>query len=156
MTEFYLGKICAKHVKLNGKRYSANKACPLCQKIRLAKWMVANPGKANAMSKAYNEANPEKRQASYKARGAQYYRDAARKSKYGITSKQYIALLDKQKSCCAICGINQANLKQALAIDHCHVTARIRGLLCQNCNKGLGNFKDNPLALKKAIKYLGK
>lgn len=59
-------------------------------------------------------------------------------------------LFIKQKGKCAICKIDMTSL----CIDHCHKTNKIRGLLCNPCNLGLGNFKDNPKYLKKAIKYL--
>ena len=60
-------------------------------------------------------------------------------------------MLDQQKGKCAIC--NQEMEKPY--VDHCHNTKKIRGLLCVNCNFGLGSFKDNPKLLMKAIKYLG-
>jgi hypothetical protein len=41
-----------------------------------------------------------------------------------------------------------------VAVDHCHKSGQIRGLLCNACNKGLGLFKDSPIILEKAIKYL--
>lgn len=49
---------------------------------------------------------------------------------------------------CALCG------EPGQHIDHCHTTGRVRGHLCNNCNKGLGHFKDNPDTLLKAIEYL--
>ena len=48
------------------------------------------------------------------------------------------------------------NEKNALTVDHNHVTGQIRGLLCTNCNLGIGNFKDKTELLKNAIKYLEK
>ena len=58
----------------------------------------------------------------------------------------------EQDNKCAICN-SQFNI---LAVDHCHVTGNVRGLLCNNCNNGLGRFKDNKQFLENAIKYLEK
>ncbi len=74
------------------------------------------------------------------------------KSEYGITIKDYFSILNEQNECCAICG-NRTDAKR-LAVDHCHKTGKVRGLLCSNCNLGLGCFKDDKNNLKKAIDYL--
>ena len=55
---------------------------------------------------------------------------------------------------CKICGKHQSELTLSLNVDHCHITGKIRGLLCGNCNKALGLFKDNTKSLKNAINYL--
>lgn len=59
---------------------------------------------------------------------------------------------------CAICKEPQSVLLKGelkrLAVDHCHKTKKIRGLLCDNCNKGLGLFKDKPELLNSASEYL--
>jgi hypothetical protein len=54
---------------------------------------------------------------------------------------------------CNICGIHQTDLKNGLHIDHDHKKGNIRGLLCYDCNRALGLFKDDPLIIKKAVKY---
>ena len=71
---------------------------------------------------------------------------------YGIDEVQYDELLDQQGGGCAICG-SRPNGKR-LAVDHCHDTGRVRGLLCSNCNLGLGNFQDSKGLLRKAYHYL--
>lgn len=70
----------------------------------------------------------------------------------GLTADQYQALLAAQQYACGIC--EEPIGHRALVIDHDHHTGRVRGLLCTNCNLGLGNFKDQPLRLVRAIKYL--
>lgn len=69
---------------------------------------------------------------------------------YKLSMENYQTLLDKQNAECAICG----RCDEMLHIDHCHNSNTIRGLLCSNCNLGLGNFRDNTKFLENAIKYL--
>jgi len=80
------------------------------------------------------------------------YRDY---DKYGITMADYNQMYINQQGRCAICNTHQIYLKKALAIDHDHNTGKVRGLLCSNCNLGIGNLKDSIKSLKNAIKYLG-
>jgi hypothetical protein len=73
---------------------------------------------------------------------------------YGITLEQYNDFNEAFEGVCHICG-NECPSKRRLAVDHEHKDdGLIRGLLCINCNKGLGNFKDSAALMKKAIKYL--
>lgn len=80
----------------------------------------------------------------------------ARKWQYGITEFEYNRLLDTQGFRCAICGTAECEdtRRFRLAVDHCHTTGRIRGLLCNTCNRGIGFFKDDVGVLAKAIAYL--
>ena len=67
-----------------------------------------------------------------------------------ITDVQYEQMVRGQASMCMIC---QSQIS-SLCVDHDHITGKIRGLLCSHCNMGLGNFSDNPIFLRSAIKYL--
>lgn len=69
-------------------------------------------------------------------------------SRYRLTLDQYHSLMESQDFGCAICGGDIS------ATDHNHVTGRVRGLLCCNCNVGLGQFKDSPQLLEKAAIYV--
>ena len=64
--------------------------------------------------------------------------------RHKLTKQAYDGMYIAQKGCCVICGRHQSEFKQRLHVDHCHKSGKIRGLLCFNCNCGLGNFKDNP------------
>ena len=64
------------------------------------------------------------------------------------------AMLESQNNTCIICGITPDKSKKQFVIDHNHKTHVIRGVLCNNCNVGLGYFKDDPGRLAMAIKYL--
>jgi hypothetical protein len=91
-----------------------------------------------------------------------YYRDNKRtvlkngrlKTSFGITIEQYYEVAEKQKHCCAICGIHQSKLVRFLAVDHDHKTNRNRGLLCMKCNIAIGMLNDSTKLLDKAKKYL--
>ncbi len=82
-------------------------------------------------------------------------RDTQFKYKYGITLLEYTELLESQNGKCAICkSIYDHPRFKYLAVDHCHSTGKVRGLLCHSCNAGLGRFKDDPAILYMAMKYL--
>jgi hypothetical protein len=78
------------------------------------------------------------------------------KDKYGISLESYTKMLENQQGCCSICKTPQVNLKITLAVDHCHSTGKVRGLLCRNCNLMIGFAKDNKELLSSAIRYLEK
>jgi hypothetical protein len=72
--------------------------------------------------------------------------------KYGWTVERYNEVLEEQDYRCKICG--KYPNKTALAVDHCHETGKVRGLLCTKCNTGLGLFCDSPELLIKAFRYI--
>lgn len=77
---------------------------------------------------------------------------------YGITLEEYAELVEKHAGACAICGGEGFELvkgqKNLLVIDHCHSTGKVRGLLCHNCNRGLGLFQDSVDNLRRAADYV--
>lgn len=74
---------------------------------------------------------------------------------YGLTLEQYEQERIKHNYACAICGDSEENQPhKRLHIDHCHNTGKYRGLLCNNCNTGLGMFNDDVKAIKKARDYI--
>lgn len=80
------------------------------------------------------------------------------KKSYNIGIDEYLELLHKQGGVCAVCGkLESMELHgkvAALAVDHNHETGKVRGLLCSQCNKGLGGLGDSIELLEKAIAYL--
>ena len=78
------------------------------------------------------------------------------KSKYGISEENYNQMLAEQHGGCAICGRKQRGKKHIyLYVDHNHITGQVRGLLCCSCNSAVGQFRDDPALLRRAIEYLG-
>ena len=83
-------------------------------------------------------------------------RNARYKYRYGITLDDYERMFTEQGGVCKICRSSDTGRKQSahFAVDHCHKTGKIRGLLCLKCNKGLSDFDENFEIFDAAIKYL--
>lgn len=84
----------------------------------------------------------------------QYQRKYSLKKRYDLTIEDYNRMLISQEYKCKICGTTDTGSRTNFAVDHDHTTGDVRGLLCDRCNHGLGNFKDNVEFLKQAIEYL--
>jgi len=98
--------------------------------------------------------------AQYRKNNRKKIQDYKLNTRYGISAERYLELYQIQNGKCAICNNSESALHNStkqiitLAVDHCHETKKVRGLLCQDCNRGLGNFHDDILRLEKTIKYL--
>lgn len=89
-------------------------------------------------------------------------RDNYLRNKFGIGVDEYEAMADRQGGACAICRALPSPVREGrrftngtLVVDHCHATGKVRGLLCDRCNRGLGQFGDDVDMLWAAISYLG-
>lgn len=76
------------------------------------------------------------------------------KKRYNIDVSDYDKLLEEQGNACAICETTEPQGQGRFHIDHNHSTGEVRGLLCHNCNLGIGQLQDDPVILAEAIKYL--
>jgi hypothetical protein len=78
------------------------------------------------------------------------------KRRYGISFDDYKSLLEKQDYRCAICKTEDMKTARTewFAVDHCHESGKVRGLLCNNCNRGVGLLQDSVEILENAINYL--
>lgn len=103
-------------------------------KIRETARYKANP---DLYAKRQSTTTPEQRRANNLRR------------KFGLSVQDWDNLYASQQSLCAICS-----RETPLVVDHCHSTGTVRGLLCNNCNAGLGFFEDNPEYLRLAALYL--
>lgn len=74
--------------------------------------------------------------------------------RHGITEDDYEIKLNSQNGCCAICGGEPGGRWGTFHVDHDHITGKVRGLLCDSCNLGIGKFYDNPALMRKAAEYL--
>lgn len=113
--------------------------CINCRRLKLAIWRDKNPDKRVI----YESKDKEKR------------REARWKRQYGITREMYNSTLSQQDGKCAICKTKEIGRGHThFHVDHNHSTNKIRGLLCDKCNRGLGFFKDNYTILTAACEYL--
>jgi Recombination endonuclease VII len=77
---------------------------------------------------------------------------------YGITRAEYNALSEEQHGLCASCGNEERGMMngkhKSLAVDHCHVTDAVRGLLCADCNTALGHLRESPERVEALLVYI--
>jgi hypothetical protein len=131
-------KVC--NLEAKHERYVAD---PTAAKARAKRWQQANPERVNATQRL-RRAKPE---AKLQARASHLQR------KYGMTIEQYEAMLEAQGGGCFICGRPPRD-DISLHVDHDHSTGKIRGILCFCCNNALADFQEDPSLLRKAVEYL--
>ena len=133
------------------------KKCSTCQQLKqLTEFNKNKAQKGGYCNECKKCCSMRKKQPKYKEYRKKYIRNHHFKTSYGITAEDRDLLLVKQNHKCAICGVDEANLKHKLRIDHDHTTGDVRELLCNSCNTGLGNYRDSIDLLSKAIQYLAK
>ena len=113
---------------------------------------------ANGLCKRCYDRTPErlkKRKAYNRSHKLQIVERTLR-HKYSITTEEYNSKLYEQNGQCAICGSETTGhrMQSNLLVDHDHKTGKIRGLLCSKCNRGLGQFDDDPELMMSAIRYI--
>jgi hypothetical protein len=114
-----------------------------------------NKARILGYKKKHRDANKDEHNAKIRAKRAAGPRaHDYLKRNYGLTIEQYQAKLDAQGGVCAVCAKPDPVPRRRLAVDHCHDTGRVRGLLCGLCNSAIGKFKDDPKMLDKAAAYL--
>lgn len=77
-----------------------------------------------------------------------------RAAKYGISAERFLALIEEQDGVCDICKRKPEG--KGFAVDHCHGSGAVRGLLCGPCNSAIGLLREDPEILRSAIRYLTK
>ena len=134
---------------------------------RTAKYRRENPEKIKEIQKrSYDrqKSDPDRIeklrewQKRYREKNRKALSDSERKRRFGITPERYADLFRSQNGACAICKNPETATRlgkvKALSVDHCHKSGAIRGLLCSDCNTGIGKLKDDPTILRSAIQYL--
>lgn len=106
------------------------------------RFLSKDPEYFRRKAKEWRENNPEE----YAVHKRKY-----RIRKYGLSPEQYAEMVAKQGGACSICLVTP---DRDLDIDHCHITNTVRGLLCNRCNKVLGQLKDDIMLLRRMIDYI--
>lgn len=126
----------------------------------MAKYRKRTASRRNAQRRINYANNPELRNRD-RENSKKWRKNNPRKHKnqrlamYGITVDDFEKIFKEQNKSCAICGYSDlTNSKFFPVVDHCHDTGIVRGLLCMNCNNGLGKFRDSCRLLQNAIEYL--
>jgi hypothetical protein len=130
------------------------KRCPGCKTLKsvlaFSPWALSKDGLKLYCRGCYVVRN-KLRTGAYKARSIRF---GQKNYGYNITVAAYENLVASQNGLCRICGKTREENGRELSIDHNHKTGKVRGLLCIQCNAGLGNYRDDPDLLRAAIKYL--
>jgi hypothetical protein len=157
-------KICKKvqplseYYRAKGTKDGHRGDCKACFKARAARRYAADPERAKERVRRWQLENPEMRAAymrMYRASGrrAEVDRRSHLKRKFGITPERYDEMLVTQGSGCAICH-KPPREDISLHVDHDHASGAVRGLLCFDCNAGLGKLREDPDVLRAAVTYL--
>ncbi len=128
----------------NGNR----RGCKLCIKARAAEWQKQHSEYENRKSRQWRQDNRE--------RFAATSRNSILKRKYGITDAQFNEILAAQNYVCAVCKRDEPRANSKLAVDHCHATGKVRGLLCTKCNTAIGLLDDSPGLAMELLNYMKK
>lgn len=116
-------------------------------------WAAKNPEKIRAYSRKHYRSNtPTEEQ---KARKSFTQKRRHLETKYGITPEQWDTMYAAQGGVCAVCKVpGRVGKHGKLAVDHCHTTGRIRGLLCTPCNVSIGILGETPEQWEVVWRYL--
>jgi len=145
----------------------------LCRRCAFRKWRQENPERkksprmadchtaqphfarglcAGCYNKQWKKENPEKHRAHRYKAWTKWYEKTKRLgyTRANLNATQYLSMLEEQRNLCGICH----KPMKIPNVDHNHATGVIRGFLCGSCNLGLGHFKDDPILLTNATRYL--
>ncbi len=111
-------------------------ACRECSRD----WHRANPDYVRRKNQQHRQNNPD------------YYLNWARRKKYGLTPQDISDMRESQRGLCSGCVRPLKEFKEC--VDHCHLTGKVRGLLCSDCNVSIGRLRDDPLTLRRLAEYL--
>jgi hypothetical protein len=124
---------------------------------RSREWYEVHKEQIRSRRRAYREAHKEQMRGYMKVYNKTHkerLRKQSREYRYGVTPEMYEGLSREQSGRCAIC--RQSPIRRHLAVDHCHDTGVIRGLLCHRCNTAIGLLRNDAAKCRHAAEYLEK
>lgn len=135
------------YYRLSSSRSGYQSSCKACAKMRYQQRYASNPELFRKRQRDWQRRNPERHKQHCRRK-----REAAKAKKFGLTRNEFLVIRARRDrgGNCPICK----QPVEKFVIDHDHVTGRIRGLICERCNFALGDFKDNPELIRRAIEYL--
>jgi hypothetical protein len=126
---------------------------PICTKCRqgqpIGNFHRKGEGAYRRRCKACRKVDDRKRWFADVERNRARNRVALIRRRYGLTTEEHEALFQQHGNRCAVCGS-----PDDLHVDHCHVSGKIRGILCGGCNRAIGGLQDDPSLLLRAAAYL--
>lgn len=146
-----IGKVCPKCNKRKPLEvFGKDRRCKLCCNEKSKKYRDNNRDKVKSSLASWRKSNPDKVKVQLRR---------ARLKKFKLSETHYQSLLKEQNYVCAICAlpeklVDRAGRLKALAVDHCHKTGKVRGLLCFDCNTALGKFNEDVEIIASACEYL--
>lgn len=160
-TKCKISKQLSEYNKEKSRKDGLTTHCKSCLKIKDQKWYKTNIDsiknkKQMPIMKSYHKTQSTK----WRKTNPDKIRNTMLQHRYKITSDQYENMLISQNYVCFICKnpetgrSSSGNNIKYLAVDHCHKTGKVRGLLCSECNRALAGFKDNPKFCHAAGDYL--
>jgi hypothetical protein len=141
------------------------KTCTRCEVVKNKKYFSKNVQNRDCLSywgtqchaewRQENRESIRKSKAIFRKKNPGHWRRGHLRNKYGITPERVAEMLKDQGGTCAICGSSDPKAgHKSFSVDHDHDTGLVRGMLCFQCNVGLGNFGHSIEALEKAVAYL--
>jgi hypothetical protein len=153
-----LSKPLEEYYRAAGTKDGLRGECNACNSEDKRRRYLADPHAAIDRVKRWQQANPERVNATQRARRSKP--EAKRRAradhlmrKFAMTIEQYDSMLEAQGGGCFICG-RPSREDSSLHVDHDHSTGRVRGILCFCCNNALADFQDDPALLRKAASYV--
>lgn len=138
-----------KQFKPSGFFYKWSRSCLACKRLAARTWYRKNSNRSKNTSRKWAK--------KHWALVQSYNRQLNRKTSYGLDSDTFDKMFKGQRQKCAICFKrlrDRGRGSDSVAVDHDHKASRVRGILCRDCNCGLGNFRDSVKLLKSAIVYI--
>jgi hypothetical protein len=123
------------------------RTCKICLKESRKRWRSNNRDKVEAYEPIHKKIRDD-----WRKRNPDYQKNRDLQRQYGLSREDWQKMFDDQQGLCAICG----DTMKRIVVDHDHISDKVRGLLCNNCNLGIGLLQDDSRILESAFKYLKK